>query len=65
MQLLLTIPEAAERLGLSRSQVYIIMRRGELPSVRIGRSRRVAARDLERFVERLREQLREGAGDGS
>jgi excisionase family DNA binding protein len=45
------IPEVARFLGLSRSQIYVLMDRGELPYVRIGRSRRVphrAAVDLAR-----------------
>jgi len=62
MQLLLTIEQVAERLNLSRSQLYIIMRRGELPSVRIGRSRRIAFCDLERYIEKLREAA---GGDGA
>lgn len=52
---LLTIAEAAERLCLSRSKVYELIADGELPTVRIGRARRVAATDLLGLVLRHRE----------
>jgi excisionase family DNA binding protein len=48
--LLVTIEEAARRLSIGRSQIYEVMRRGRLRSVRIGRSRRILERDLEAFV---------------
>lgn len=54
-ELLLTIDEAARRMQLCKSMVYRFIRRGELPSLKIGGSRRVMARELEAFVERLRE----------
>ena len=50
---LLRIQEAADWLGLSRRKVYELISRGELPSVCIGRSRRIAQTALESFVERL------------
>lgn len=55
-ELLVTVDEAAKRLGMGRSFLYQLIRRGELPSVRIGGLRRVAAADIEGFVERVREQ---------
>ncbi len=51
---LLRVEEAARRLGLSRSKTYSLVLTGELPSVSIGRSRRVRTADLERWIERLR-----------
>ncbi len=55
--LLLRITEAATRLGLSRSMVYELAQRGELPVVRIGRTMRVPSTALDEWVERLaREQ---------
>jgi excisionase family DNA binding protein len=53
-KLLLTIDEAAQRLGIGRSHAYIYVLKGELQSVKLGRSRRVPAAALEEFVERLR-----------
>jgi len=55
-KLLLTIEEAAQRLGIGRSHAYIYVMRGELPSVKLGRARRVPAIELEVFVERLRSE---------
>ena len=55
-ELLVTVEDAADRLAVSRSFLYQILRRGLLPSVTIGRSRRVLVSDLETFVEGLREE---------
>jgi excisionase family DNA binding protein len=50
--------EVAGLLSISRAYVYELIESGELPSVQIGRSRRIAAQDLHQFVERLREKVR-------
>jgi excisionase family DNA binding protein len=47
---LLTIVDAARLLGISRSKLYELLADGELPSVRIGRTRRIAASALEESV---------------
>jgi excisionase family DNA binding protein len=47
---LLTIVDAAQHLGISRSKVYELLAAGELPSVRIGRTRRIAVTALEEFI---------------
>jgi excisionase family DNA binding protein len=47
---LLTVVEAARELGISRSKLYELLADGELPSVRIGRTRRIAVAALEAFV---------------
>jgi excisionase family DNA binding protein len=52
-KLLVSVEEAARRLSIGRSHLYQHLLRGSLPSIRIGRSRRIASRDLEAFVERL------------
>jgi excisionase family DNA binding protein len=52
--LLVSVDRAAEMLGIGRTATYGLVARGELPAVRIGRSRRVAIADLVEFVERLR-----------
>ncbi len=49
---LLTGKDVAHLLRISPSQAYKIMRRGELPAVRIGRSIRVKPEDLESFIAR-------------
>jgi excisionase family DNA binding protein len=47
---LLTIREACARLKLSRASMYRLIARGELPTVRIGRARRIILEDLDNFV---------------
>ena len=56
---LLTVVEAAQQLCLSRSKVYELLADGELPSVRIGRTRRIMTSDLADFVAR---HLEHGTG---
>jgi len=51
---LLTVDEAAQRLGIGRSHAYIYVLRGELESVKLGRSRRVPAEAIDDFVKKLR-----------
>ena len=53
MQMLLTVEETAEALGISRSQVYVLIRKGRLSAVAIGRSRRVPVKAIEAFVKDL------------
>ena len=48
---LLTVPVVAERLSLSRATVWNLVRTGELQSVQIGKSRRVATDSLDAFIE--------------
>ena len=55
-RLLLSPEEAAEVLGVGRSRVYDLMRRRELASVRIGKSRRVPVAAVRAYVELLTER---------
>ena len=50
-KLLLTITEACQVLAISRSKFYDLLNSGHLPSVHIGRSRRIRMTDLEEFVK--------------
>jgi excisionase family DNA binding protein len=59
-KLLLTPAEAAELLGVGRTTIYELMNSGDIPSVRIGRARRIPAADLVAFVDRLRGVVEEG-----
>lgn len=52
-RLLLTPEEAAETIGVSRSKIYELLRRGAIPSVKIGALRRVPLSALEQYVESL------------
>jgi excisionase family DNA binding protein len=49
-KLLLTLTEASEVLAISRSKLYELLNSGLLPSVHIGRSRRIRMKDVEDFV---------------
>jgi excisionase family DNA binding protein len=60
-ELLLTIDEAARRLGMGRTFVYMKVLRGAIPSVKLGRSRRVLAAGLAEYVEQLAAQREEVA----
>ena len=52
-KLLLTIPEVAHRLGMGRSFVYQLVLSGEIPSIKLGRARRVPAAVIDQFVATL------------
>lgn len=52
-KLLLTPEEVAERLSISRTKVFALLRAGDVPSVKIGNSRRVPTAALEAYVARL------------
>lgn len=54
LRLVLTIEEAAERLGIGRTLMYALVSAGEVESVRIGRLRRVPTDALDAYVMRLR-----------
>jgi len=50
-RLTLTVPEAARLLGISRALAYDAVRRGELPSIRVGRRIVISRVALERILE--------------
>ena len=47
---LLTAVEVSKILGVSKSKAYQLMQRGEIPTVRLGRSVRVRSQDLEELI---------------
>ena len=49
-QRLLTAGEVAEQLRVSTMTVYRLIRRGELPAVRVGRNYRVRLEDLDTYL---------------
>jgi excisionase family DNA binding protein len=53
LSLLLTAEEVAEALKIARSRVFDLLAGGDLPSVQIGRSRRITRTALEEYVARL------------
>jgi excisionase family DNA binding protein len=55
LKMLLTPLEAATALGIGRSKVYELLRAGVLPSVRIGRCRRIPVTGITDYLAALRE----------
>jgi excisionase family DNA binding protein len=55
-RLLLTVPEAAEALAISRSKFYELIAAGLIRSVRIDGSRRVPVEALQTYVAHLLDQ---------
>lgn len=51
-RLAVTVNEAAKMLGLSRAKIYPLISNGEIPSLKIGKCRRVPVRELESFIDR-------------
>ena len=50
--LALTVEAAARRIGMSRGALYPLVMSGEIPSMKIGRARRVPVAALEAWVEK-------------
>lgn len=48
---LLSVRQVAERLGLSRSSVYLLMEQGQLAYVKLGRTRRIQLAALVELIE--------------
>ncbi|WP_370026448.1 helix-turn-helix domain-containing protein [Planotetraspora sp. GP83] len=48
----LTVEQAARLLSVSKMTVYRLVHSGELPAVRVGRSFRIARRDLDDYLRR-------------
>jgi excisionase family DNA binding protein len=49
---LATVKEAARFLRVSVAKLYELMKSGELPSVKLGKSRRIAWAELEALLQR-------------
>jgi excisionase family DNA binding protein len=63
--LLYRAEEAAKVLGLGRSKVFMMLARGELPCVRIGRSVRVPRHALEAWIRQQTENTNGQPANGS
>jgi excisionase family DNA binding protein len=55
-RLLLTVPEAANALAISRSKLYELLASGVLRSVRIDGSRRIPLDSLTTYIDTLMEE---------
>jgi len=51
METIYTIPEVAEYLKMSKSKVYALVKREEIPFIRIGRNVRIRESDLNEWLE--------------
>lgn len=51
MQKLLTVSETCEAIRMSATSVYRLIKRGELPALKIGESWRVPADELEKLIQ--------------
>jgi len=59
---LLNYRQAAERLAVSERTLWALVARGELPTVRIGRSVKIDPVDLEAFIQRGKQKSQGGGG---
>ena len=53
--MLWTPAQTARMMNISRSQLYILLKRGDLKSVHIGRSRRIATDQINQFIDNLKD----------
>ncbi len=51
---LLSVPEICQELGMGKSWVYKKIKSGEIPSMKLGSTIKVARRDLEAYLEEQR-----------
>ena len=63
--MLLTVEETAAQLRIARRRVFEMIRDGSLPSVKIGRSRRIRSADLVTYVANLEPDAQQPAADAS
>lgn len=62
-RLVLTVEEAAERLGIGRTLMYALVKAGVVESICIGRLRRIPADALEAYVDGLRSVMQTSAAE--
>ncbi len=55
METILTIPEVARYLKISKSKIYYLVQRGEIPYIRIGRNVRIKESDLMKWLDKHRD----------
>ena len=52
-----TVPEVAAYLKISKSKIYYLVSRKEIPHLKIGRNVRIRQADLQRWLDRQVKQL--------
>lgn len=55
-RVLLTVEQAADALGIGRTNMFALIKSGEIESVKVGRLRRVPAAALDAYTARLNAQ---------
>jgi len=58
MEEIMTIPEVARYLKLSKSKVYYLVQIGEIPHLKLGRNVRIRDTDLKKWMEKYLNQSR-------
>jgi len=48
---ILTVPETAKYLKLSKSKVYYLVQRNQIPHIKIGKNVRIRREDLQKWLE--------------
>lgn len=51
-RLAVTPEEAAEMIGVSRTRIYQLLQRGAIPSLRLGKVRRIRVERIREYLER-------------
>jgi len=59
METIYTVPEVAEYLKMSKSKVYYLIQRREIPHIKIGRNVRIRQEDLLKWLEKRSRPTRE------
>jgi len=54
-----TVPEVAAYLKICKSKLYAMIRRGEIPHIKIGKNVRILESDLEAWLEEQRKPARQ------
>jgi excisionase family DNA binding protein len=55
VQIFLTVEEAANALRIGRTRIFDLIAKGEIESVLIGRSRRIAVEALHKYAKKLQQ----------
>lgn len=55
MEAIMTIPEVARYLKISKSKIYYLVARREIPHIKIGKNVRIKESDLSKWLERHKE----------
>ena len=56
LHILLTVDEAAEQLGIGRSTMYVLITKGEIASLHVGRLRRIEPAALADYIAQQRQR---------